>query len=229
LKTKQPIRYDDYRVVIAVLALMMIACSISRLDDSPQADDFDGDILSPRWGGFGARPPLEDGVVRMDGTGEWNTGIERTGFSENEGIMIDLRYSADTDFGLFFQAGLFESEDWRQAGVEGILDNERTYTNWGQFGEHWTVSEDAFVLDNGVWYTVVHRVLPGGRFSTQIWQRDDPSGYIYNGMTIPPDEVEWDHRTWLFTISIKQGTLRLDNFRALRFPSNFEMPESPPG
>ena len=244
------VRTIRWRAALVLLILLVAACNLQSNEQlSPQneqttdhpivkalsgeivvtdADDFDGDELSPRWGGFGERPPLEDGVVTMTGTGGWDTGLERTGFGDNEGIMIDLQYESGAVYGMFFQAGLFESEDWHQFGFEGLDGDEHTFANWGARGGNWVVLQDDFELQNGIWYTVVQRVLPGGRFSTHIWNRDDPNGYLFNAVTVPPDDVDWDRRTWLYTISIMEGTIRADNYRALQFPVEFEMPASPP-
>jgi hypothetical protein len=100
------------------------------------------------------------------------------------------------------------------------------------FGESGSIEYhelESVELQDGVWYSVLMRISASGRFYFQLWERDNPTEYLVD-VSSPAPLSDWGNTlpsTWDFMMSNMIGTLYVDAYKEILFPSAYEMPIAP--
>lgn len=185
-------------------------------------DTFDKPRLSIQWESNGIEPGLRDGVLRFTGVNRWGDLIARWGIEENEGVLTLFRYSGG-QMEMYLETDTFGAPGYRRWGLMRHGGGwEIAGMRQDQYQVYGTVR-----LQSWTWYYLLIRVGLDGRFYTQLWERDDPSGYIVNLVRLPPGG-QWENRFWRYVVQVHSGTLELDSYEELQFPDGYQNPETPP-
>lgn len=186
-------------------------------------DDFSRDRLTfANWQSNGIEPILTNDRLIFEGVNRWGDSIERSGITENEGILLLFQHSTG-EMQMYLETGEFGEEDYRRWSFARFGNEwEAGSTN----GDDYTVYESAR-LREATWHYLLMRIGNDGHFYTQVWEAGDPSGFHVN-LDLIPEGTGWDTGPWRFVIQVHSGTLELEFYEDIWFPSEYQSLGSPP-
>src|SRR5450432_2920924 len=193
-------------------------------------DNFDSDnwVNSNSWDSYGSpNITVNGGVLSYQGDA-WASGIARSSFHPGTGVLVLFKTDSDTDTDI----GLFS--------VEQDATNLHSLRSWYLGSNHstaqlahetgssdtYTVAKE-FSIQPNTWYYLLYRVASGGRFYTQVWERDNPSAFLLNDSRVPTAD-DWSKFSWSFLVIINTGTINLQSYQELSFPAGYQQPAVPP-
>lgn len=157
---------------------------------------------------------IEDGVLKVFGTANWGGATYDEILGENQGIIVDFKYTAEHYFEMFLDYGSHGEDSNKRFGFYIISNLVATNNIDGQNdigGEN--ISGD-FKLQPNKDYSLLLAVLPEGEFLLVIWNPKEPSEPIFYKERFGED---WAGLGWVFRLQAEQGAISLDNFYQIAF------------
>ncbi len=185
-------------------------------------DTFDANVLSDSWDVWAKRPVVENGSLLFKGDNAWGNGLSRGGIHENEGVLLLLQFEAG-EMVLSLDSGDYNNSTFRSWGLYNDTNGWSAVSSSGRKGETFVDYGKAVEMRPGTWYYVLLFVGEHGRFSTCVWERDNPSSYRVN-VSKAPEGTDWNNRTWTLTMQPYSGALIVDSYQELQVPIGFDIP-----
>jgi hypothetical protein len=156
---------------------------------------------------------IKDGELVLFGK-EWTPVYRNREFKVNEGIIVDFQFTSGPLFDMLFESGEWGTEGYKQIGIY-IEGNQAKSNVWK--GKTWlggVIINSNMPLKPDKTYTMLLAVLPDGELLEVIWDPTDPLKAIQYRQKI--QEV-WSYLSWTFLLVADKSTVRLDNFREIKF------------
>jgi hypothetical protein len=186
-------------------------------------DEFSRDRLTfANWRSNGIEPILTNDRLIFEGVNRWGDSLERSGIMENEGILLLFQHTTG-EMQMYLETGEYGEDDYRRWSF-ARFGNE--WEAGSTSGDDYTVYESAR-LREATWHYLLMRIGSDGDFYTQVWEADDPSGFHVN-LDLMPEGSGWETGPWRFVIQVHSGTLELEFYEDIWFPSEYQSLGSPP-
>ncbi|MDP2776006.1 MAG: hypothetical protein Q8O48_00045, partial [Anaerolineales bacterium] len=155
---------------------------------------------------------IENGVLQFIGR-NWTGGVHYDPkLQEGQGIIINFKYTQDSEFEMLFENGGWNTDTYKRFGV--YIVNDRAETNIWQgktpLGQTLKGSLD-FSLDT--WYSLLLVIRKNNEFYARIWNPENPAQTVEYKNTFG---AAWSDLSWTFKIGANNGTILFDDFKELQ-------------
>jgi hypothetical protein len=174
-------------------------------------DSFDRPGDPPR-GWEGDTGEIADGVLRVDGLGNWN-GIAKTGqYSTGDAFLFKFKYSPDALLEMYIDSGQWATDSYRRFGI--YVERYPTANTW--------IADNYFtgnLIGNyrpkpDTWYYVLIAIGPEADFLAVMWEPAEPANAVRYEEHLGD---EWADLNWRFAFGADRGSASYDDFTELRF------------
>jgi len=183
--------------------------------NNPRITYVDSENRGPS-GGLGPAKKV-DGYIELTGK-DWNGFAFDREFTENQGIMVNFKFTYGADFEMLFDKGQFYTDSYKRFGT--YLHQAYVQTNrWD--GKQLTANnlKGNFYLQPDTWYSLLMTIGENGKFLAVIWDPQDSSQYIWNYQVID----SWEGITWTLRFGANKGTIQWDQYSIIEFDSIKDM------
>lgn len=221
-------RYPGLPVCGVILLLLIALVPAAAKRDEPGlpgstllfADDFSGRDLSAAWVVTTPRMIVSGGQMRLDAAPDTRNALSRPDFRAGRAALILFQYTRGT-MGFRFEHGDYDTDSYRRVGFawRGGWQGEFSL---GRL--HYPLPRAA--LDEDTFYYLLLRVGAGGQFFIDIWERDDPFGYVFQ-YERTFTQAGFADQTWTLSAFVEEGQLRLAHYEEWATEADFALPETP--
>lgn len=156
---------------------------------------------------------VEDGAMQIIGNKNNDGAWYSADFSENQGLLIDFRFSQRSTFLVYLNFGSFGTDQFRRFGMD--VDNSTTpitdlygpgYLSGGYSGQLSPTPDKT--------YTLLLAILPNGEVLDVVWDPANPAEMLKFQKQY---DDTWAGLPWTLVIQAQKGTVVFDNFRVIEF------------
>ncbi len=174
-------------------------------------DGFDNPLVTGSTFSGGA---INNGVLEIIGTENWDGVSRKKNFKDGEGIIVDFKYTNDALFEAFFEQGDFGNESYRRFGIfigdNSILTNEYDGDQLIQS----TPLSGNISLNADTGYSLLMAILTDAQFVVAVWDPANPSDILF---LREEKDSTWIESDWIFYVQANQGIITLDNYKEITF------------
>jgi serine/threonine protein kinase len=159
---------------------------------------------------------VENGLMELTGNENWYGASHHGSLRENEGVMIDFTYAADSLSEIYVENGAWDTDQYRRFGV--YLGSSQAQTNQyvGRSDHGGANLPGNLRFEPGISYSILIAILPEGELLQAIWNPSNISEALFYREKF---DESWAGLSWTFWIGVNTGTIQFDNFHAIRFSS----------
>jgi len=174
-----------------------------------ETDMFDNSN-SPKWQLDPSAAKIKNGVLQFVGK-NWGGGHYETNLSEGYGIIINFKYTQDSEFEMLFENGGWNTSTYKRFGV--YIVNDRAETNiWQGKTPLGQTLNGSLEFGPDTWYSLLLTIERNNEFYTRIWNPENPAQAVEYKHTFRAD---WSDLTWTFKIGANNGTILFDDFKVV--------------
>ena len=174
-------------------------------------DGFDNPLVTGSTFSGGA---INNGVLEIIGTENWDGVSRKKNFKDGEGIIVDFKYTNDALFEAFFEQGDFGNESYRRFGIfigdNSILTNEYDGDQLIQS----TPLSGNISLNADTGYSLLMAIITDAQFVVAVWDPANPSDILF---LREEKDSTWIESDWIFYVQANQGIITLDNYKEITF------------
>lgn len=178
------------------------------------ADGFD-DPLGVGWTFYGGE--INNGVMEIIGTENWDGVSREKEFKEGEGLIVDFKYTNDALFEAFFEWGNFGDESYRRFGIYIGGNTIQTNEYEGEGNLQGAPLSGSFSLKADTVYSLLIAILSDAEFAVAVWDPADPSDVLF--LRTEKDST-WIGSNWIFYVQANKGTITFDSYKEITFSNS---------
>jgi endonuclease/exonuclease/phosphatase family metal-dependent hydrolase len=170
----------------------------------------DAALWNSRW----KSETFTNDLLQIVGEEPWQAYVSRYRlFSGGQGMMLRFQAIKESEFEIYFDSGIWETDDYRRIGIH-VGDNRVQSIVWqGLLGKRIEKLSEELDLVPGRWYALGLAIGKSGEILVQASDPGKPQTYQYR---MPLNE-NWVGRDWLFRIGANRGKLLIDNLAEISF------------
>jgi serine/threonine protein kinase len=160
---------------------------------------------------------IEDGVLQVDGQGEWN-GLVRIPpdyLHDGQGILMSFQCSRDAHTEIYLEAGQWGTKGYKRWGIychasEPNMVTLNSYYDVDGYVEGALGGNLKFQPDT--WYNLLLVIGGSDRYVVDIWAQDQPDQYLTLSRKM---DSSWNSRDWIFRVNANAGSVVIDHYQEI--------------
>jgi hypothetical protein len=174
-------------------------------------DSFDQAGGPPR-GWEGDTGEVANGVLRVDGHGNWN-GIAKTDvYSAGDAFLFKFKYSPDALLEMYIDSGEWATDAYRRFGI--YVERYPTSNTWIADNNFTRNLAGNFTPKPETWYFVLMAIGPEADFLAVMWEPENPAHAVYYKEHLG---AQWGDLNWRFAFGADKGSASYDDFTEIQF------------